>query len=187
MTEPVVPGGDVAADSVEEMAQRLADEKVRSTLGEYEKQLADMMAKAEQAFAAQQHQLNLQSQSLQAQITATRQQAGPPEAVVVSASLAQRVKSIADAHPDLPKAHFAGVLDQAARLDEAVQATAKGDADTSEPERLANSVISFFERVHPRVSSKFLEGAGAAVEEAERILEKLPELAPVAGAIAAAV
>lgn len=190
---PQQPVPDVASEyvnagqSVDDMAQQLADAKIRSTLGEYEKQLADMMAKAETAFAQQQAQLDAQRAQLAGQIAAVKQQTGPPAAVVLSASLAQRVASIAAAHPDIRPAHFVGVVGQAQRLDEAVAAAAKGEGPVAEAERLANGVITWFERSHPRTSSKFLEGAHEVVSEAERIIEALPELAPVAEAIASAV
>lgn len=176
-----------AGETVDAMAQRLADEKVKSTLGAFEKQLADVMAKAETAFAQQQATLDAQRAQLAGQIAAVRAQTGPPQAVVLSASLAQRVQSIAAAHPDIRPAHFLGVVGQAQRLDEAVAAAAKGEGPIAEAERLANGVITWFERSHPRTSSKFLEGAHEVVSEAERILEVLPELAPVAEAIASAV
>ena len=184
---PTVAGAETAAPTVEEMAQKLADDKIRSTLGDYEQQLADMMAKAETAFAQQQAQLDAQRAQLAGQIAAVRAQAGPPEAVTLAASLAQRVKSIADANPDITPTHFLGVVDQAARLNEAAQAAAAGDGPAGEVERLANAVVTWFTRSHPRASSKPLEGMHAALDEAERILEKLPELAPAAEAIAAAV
>jgi hypothetical protein len=182
-----VSGAGTAAPTVEQMAQNLADEKIRSTLGEYEKQLADMMARAEAAFAQQQQQLDAQRTQLAGQIAAVRAQAGPPQAIILAESLAQRVKSIASANPDIHPLHFTGVTQQADRLHEAVKAAADGSGAVAEAERLANAVMTWFTRSHPRVSSKFLEGAGTALDEAERILEALPELAPVAEAIAAAV
>lgn len=182
-----VGGSETAAPTLDEMAQRLADEKIRSTLGDYERQLADMMAKAETAFAQQQAQLDAQRAQLAGQIAAVRAQAGPPEAVTLAASLAQRVKSIASANPDISPVHFVGVVDQANRLNEAVQAAAKHEQSTAEVERLANAVHTWFTRSHPRASSKVLEMSGAALDELERIIEKLPELAPAAEAIAAAV
>ena len=182
-----VAGAETAAPTVEEMAQSLADAKIRSTLGEYEKQLADMMAKAEAAFASQQQQLDAQRAQLAGQIAAVRQQAGPPVAVLLSASLAQRVKSIAAANPDIAPLHFAGVIGQAERLDEAVKAVASGDGPAAEAERLATAVVTWFTRSHPRVSSKPLEGLHAALDEAERIVAALPELVPAAEAIASAV
>lgn len=182
-----VGGAETAAPSVEEMAQQLADAKLRSTLGDYERQLADMMERAQSAFAQQQAQLDAQRAQLAGQIAAVRAQAGPPEAVTLSASLAQRVQSIANANPDISPVHFVGVVQQAQRLDEAVQAAAKGEGTPAEAERLANAVVTWFTRAHPRASSKPLEMAGAVLDEAERIIEKLPELAPAAEAIAAAV
>jgi hypothetical protein len=182
-----VAGADTAAPTVDEMARKLADEKIRSTLGEYEKQLADMMAKAETAFAQQQAQLDAQRAQLAGQIAAVRAQAGPPEAITLAAALAQRVKSIAAANPDIHPAHFLGVLGQAERLNDAVQAAHAGEGTVAEVERLANGVVQWFTRSHPRASSKFLEGAHEVLSEAERIVEALPELAPAAEAIAAAV
>lgn len=182
-----VAGEGTAAPTVDEMAQRLADEKIRSTLGEYEKQLADMMAKAESAFAQQQAQLDAQRAQLAGQIAAVRAQAGPPQALTLAESLATRVQSIAAAHPDLGALHFAGVTDQAARLLDAAKAAHAGDGPVAEVERLASAVTTWFTRTHPRATSKFLEGSHAALDEAERILELLPELAPAAEAIASAV
>lgn len=184
---PTVAGADTAAPTVEEMAEQLADAKIRSTLGDWEKQLNETMARAADSFAQQQATLQAQIAVLQGQLAAVRQQAGPPEAVVLSASLAQRVKSIANANPDIRPLHFEGVVQQAERLDEAVKAAASGDASTAEAERLANAVITWFTRSHPRVSSKPLEQVHAVLDEAERILEALPELSPDAQAIAAAV
>lgn len=184
---PSVPGAETAAPTLDEMAQQLADAKLRSTLGDFEKQLADVMAKAEQSFAQQQAQLDAQRAQLAGQIAAVRAQAGPPAAVTLAASLAQRVQTIAASNPDISPLHFAGVTDQANRLNDAVQAAAKGDGTTAEVERLANAVVTWFTRSHPRVSSKPLEMSHAVLDEAERIIEALPELAPVAEAIAAAV
>lgn len=188
MSEPTdVSGAGTAAPTVEAMAQELADAKIRSTLGEYEKQLADMMAKAEAAFAQQQQQLDAQRTQLAGQIAAVKAQTGPPAAIVLAESLATRVKSIAAANPDIHPLHFTGVTQQADRLNEAVKAAADGSGAVAEAERLAHAVTQWFTRSHPRASSKFLEGAHEALSEAERILEALPELAPVAEAIAAAV
>lgn len=182
-----VGGADTAAPTVEEMAQKLADAKLQSTLGEWEKQLADVMARAEQGFAQQQATLDAQRAQLAGQIAAVRAQVGPPQALVLAESLATRVQSIAAANPDIHPVHFAGVTDQAARLLDAVKAAHSGDGPVAEAERLANAVTTWFTRSHPRASSKFLEGAHAALDEAERIIEALPELVPVAEAIAAAV
>jgi hypothetical protein len=192
MSEPGQPvtdvsGADIAAPTVEQMAQELADSKIRSTLGDFEKKLAQMMADAEKGFADQQRQLDAQRAQLAGSIASVRAQAGPPEATLLAASLAQRVQSIANANPDIHPAHFLGVTDQASRLDEAVKAVADGNGAVADAERLAHSVITWFERSHPRASSKFLEGASTALDEAERILALLPELVPAVEAIAAAV
>src|SRR5215469_6521117 len=178
-----VSGTGTSAETVDEMAQRLADAKIRSTLSDWEQQLNARMSEAAQAFTSQQESLQQQLQALQAQLAGLRQQAGPPEAQLVAESLAQRVQSIADANPDLGKLHFAGVADQAQRLAGAVRAVADGSGDPAEAERLAGAVASFYERAHPRKSGKFLEGYHEVLNEAERVLELLPDLAPAAGAI----
>jgi len=188
---PEVSGTGTAADQVEAMAQRLADEKVRTTLGDFERELAAKMAAAEEAFAAQSASLAAQVRQFQGQIAAVRAAAGPPEALLLSESLAARVQSIAAGNPDLPRLHWAGVTDQASRLHAAVQAAAGSGEYEGDPladaERLANSVVTWFERRHPRLSSKVLEGAGEVTNEAERILDLLPELVPAVQAIASAV
>lgn len=192
MTDPgqpgtEVPGAGTAAENVSEMSGQLADAGVAVQLGEFERRLAKMMSDAEAAFAAQQQQLDAQRQQLAGQIQAARAQAGPPEALLLSESLAKRVQSIAAANPDIHPIHFHGVLDQANRLDEAVKAAADGSGPVADAERLAHSVITFFERTHPKATSKVLEGAHTAVDEAERILGLLADLAPVAEAVIAAV
>jgi hypothetical protein len=185
---PEVASGYVSAgDTVEAMAAKMADDKIRSTLGDWEKRLSETMSRAEQAFTGQQETLQAQIAQLQGQLATVRAQAGPPEALTVARSLADRLPAIAAAHPDLGKLHFAGVIGQGHLLSEAVEAVSKGEAGIGDAERLANGIITWFERWHPRVSGKVLETAGAAVEEAERILALLPELAPAVTAIAAAV
>jgi hypothetical protein len=189
MTDPQtdVSGAGTAAPTVDEMAQNLAGTDVNSALSDFEKRLAKMMADAEAGFAQQQATLDAQRAQLAGQIAAVRAQAGPPEAIILAESLAQRVQSIAAANPDIHPLHFTGVTQQAARLNDAVKAAASGDGAVAEAERLANAVTQWFTRSHPRVSSKFLEGAHEVLSEAERILEALPELAPAAEAIASAV
>jgi hypothetical protein len=182
-----VAGTGTAEQSVDEMAQALADAKIRSTLSQYEAELNDMMAKASSSFAQQQAQLDAQRAQLAGQIAAVRQQTGPPAAVLLSASLAQRVKTIADSNPDISRLHFAGVVDQANRLSDAVNAAANGQGPAADAERLANSVVTWFTRSHPRVSSKVLEMSHAVLDEAERIIEALPELVPAVAAVASAV
>jgi hypothetical protein len=182
-----VSGAGTAAPTVDEMAQNLAAENIPAMLSDFEKKLAQMMADAEKGFAAQQATLDAQRAQLAGQIAAVRQQTGPPQAVVLAESLAQRVKSIAAANPDIHPVHFVGVTGQADRLNDAVKAAADGSGAVAEAERLANAVTQWFTRSHPRASSKFLEGAHEALSEAERILEALPELAPAAEAIASAV
>jgi hypothetical protein len=182
--EGIIPGAVNASESVEQMAEQLAQQKLRSTLGDFEAMVADTMAKANAAFSEQQGVLQQQIKSLTDQLAAVRVQAGPPSVLLLAKSLAQRVTSISQAHPDLGALHFAGVTSQAASLADAVEAAVNGTGPVSEAERLVNSVGTWFTRTHPRLSSKFLEGMHGAVDEAERIAEGLAELAPVAAAVA---
>jgi hypothetical protein len=182
-----IPGSDTAADSLAEMAKAMADQQIRSTLSQHEKQIADMMATAQKAFDAQSAGLQAQIAQLTGQLAAVRAQAGPPEALLLADSLAARVRAIADANPDLGKLHFAGVTDQAGRLAAAVRAATDGTGTTHEAGLLVQSVTSWFERSHPRASGKVLEGWHAALEELERIAEGLGKLEPVAAAVAAAI
>lgn len=183
----VIPGADTSADSVEAMARSLADAQIRAALSDYEKRMAAMLADAQAAMSTQKSMFEQQAAALQSQLAAVRKQAGPPEPLLLAESLAQRVKSIATANPDLGKLHFAGVIGQAERLHEAVSAVADGTGTVHEAELLVQAVTGWFTRSHPRISGKFLEGAHAAVDELERIAEGIAELAPVVGAIAAAV
>ena len=180
-------GADTAAPTVDQMAQNLAADNIPAMLSDFEKKLAQMMADAEKGFAAQQATLDAQRAQLAGQIAAGGQQKGPPQAGVLGEAVGQRVQSIANANPDIHPLHFTGITQQAARLNDAVKAAADGSGAVAEAERLANAVTQWFTRSHPRASSKFLEGAHEVVSEAERILEALPELAPAAEAIAAAV
>lgn len=182
-----IPGSDTAADSIAEMAKAIADQQIRSTLSDYEKQIAAMLAQAQQGFDSQKASFEAQIAGLTQQLAAVRAQAGPPEPLLLAESVAGRVKAIAAANPDLGRLHFAGVTDQADRLAAAVRAAADGSGTTHEAGMLAQSVASWFERAHPRVSGKLLEGAHAALEELERIAEGLGKLEPVAAAVAAAV
>ena len=103
--------------------------------------------------------------------------------LLLAKSLAQRVHSIASHNPDIHPAHFIGVKDQAARLHDATQAAVNGTGSVQEVVRLAQAVTSWFTRTHPRASGKVLEGTGAALDEAERILDGIAELEPaLAGA-----
>lgn len=182
-----IPGADTAAPSLEEMAQQLADQKIRSVLSDYEREMADMMAKAQAAYQQQSAAITAQIAQLQGQLAAVRQQAGPPEPLLLANSLAGRVKSIAAANPDLGQLHFTGVIGQAERLAEAVTNAANGTGTVHEAELLTQAVTGWFTRTHPRASSKLLEGTHAALHELERIGEGLAELAPAAAAVAAAV
>lgn len=167
-----------AGQSIEEMmAQR-----VRVALSGFEQQLADQMKAAEAAFASQQSTI----EALTRQLASVRAQAGPPVAELLASSLADRVQAIAKANPDLGAQHFTGVITQAASLADEVKAVAGGSGDASRVEQLANGIGAWFARVHPRLSGKVLEGAHAAMDEAERIIEALPELAPAAAAVAKA-
>lgn len=173
--------GTDAGPTVEQMADQLAAQKVRAAMSDFEQQLNDVMGKSQAAFESQQQQIALLTRQLQT----VRAQAGPPTAVLLAKSLATRVQSIATAHPDLGAMHFAGVISQAGQLADEVQAVADGKASgPAEAERIAANVARWFTRSHPRLSAKVLEGWHAAVDEAERIVEELPNILPAAAAVA---
>jgi len=171
--------GTDAGESVEAMQQAA----VRAAMSDYEERLAAMMKAAGEQTKQWAQQFDLMSR----QLATVQAQAGPPTATLLAASLATRVDSIARAHPDLGALHFSGVLGQAQVLAGEVKDVASGSGDPGRVEQLANGVISWFTRVHPKASGKFLEGAHAAVDEAERIIGELPSLLPAAAAIMKAV
>lgn len=173
---------DQGTDAGESM-QAMQDAAVRAAMSDYEQKLKDMMAAAEAQAAQFQQQFDLMSR----QLATVRQQAGPPVAGLLADSLAQRVQSIAIANPDLGGTHFAGVLSQAQALADEVRDIAGGSGDVHRAEQLAGGITAWFTRAHPRISGKFLEGAHAALDEAERIVEELPSLVPAAAAIMKAV
>ncbi len=176
------PATDATA-SIEEIKQGA----VRAALGEWEKMLAETLAKAQQSFDDQRAQLENQLAAMTRQLQTVRQQAGPPDAQRLADSVAGRLKAIAVANPDLGALHFAGVISQGEQLAEQVKQLAEGTSgDTAGVERVAHGIGAWFTRVHPRASSKFLEGAHIALDELERIVEALPELVPAASAIASA-
>ena len=162
-----------------ETVQQMQDAAVRAAMSDYEAKLAAMMKAADEQSAMFAKQFDL----MQRQLATVRQQAGPPVAGLLADSLATRIQSIATAHPDLGAAHFSGVLGQAQTLADEVKALAAGSGDAHRVEQLANGIGQWFTRVHPRISGKFLEGAHAALDEAERIVEELPNLIPAAAAL----
>lgn len=164
-----------AGDSVKAMQ----DQAVRAAMSDYEAKLASMMAAAD----AQAAQFAAQFDLMQRQLATVRQQAGPPVAGLLADSLATRVQTIANTHPDLGAAHFSGVLGQAQTLADEVRAVAAGAGDVHRVEQLAGGIGAWFTRVHPKISGKFLEGSHAALDEAERIIEELPNLVPAAAAL----
>lgn len=168
--------GTDAGASVEEMIAAA----VRQKLSAFETQLEDQMTKAQEAFTSQQATI----EALTRQLATVRAQAGPPVAQLLASSLATRVKSIATANPDLGTKHFAGVISQTESLEGQVKDIADGNASGSaavnSAQQTAAGIASWFTRVHARISGKFLEGAHAALDEAERIAEELPQLVPAA-------
>jgi hypothetical protein len=166
-----------------ESVQAMQEQAVRAAMSDYEAKLKAMMDAAESQAAQWAKQFDV----MQRQLASVQAQAGPPTATLLAASLATRVDSIAKANPDLGAAHFAGVRSQAQSLADVVKDVAAGNGDPNRAEQLASGIASWFTRVHPRASSKVLEGAHAALDEAERIVEELPKLAPAAAAIASAV
>lgn len=177
VSDVVQPDQNVDADESIEAMKAAA---VQAAMSDYEKKLKDMMAAAE----AQSEQFAKQFSMMSRQLATVRQQAGPPVAGLLATSLATRVQNIAIANPDLGAAHFSGVLGQAQTLAEEVSDVAAGKGDVHRAEQLANGIAAWFTRAHPRISSKALEGMHAALDEAERIVEELPNLVPMAAAIA---
>lgn len=167
--------GTDAAESV----QQMQDAAVRAAMSDYEAKLAAMMKAADEQSAQFAKQFDL----MQRQLATVRQQAGPPVAGLLADSLATRVKSIMIANPDLGAAHFSGVVGQAEVLADEVKALAAGNGDAARVEQLANGIATWFTRAHPRISGKVLEGMHAALDEAERIVEELPNLVPAAAAL----
>jgi hypothetical protein len=167
---------DLGVDAGESIDQ-IKQQAVRAAMSDFEKQLNETLANAQNAFASQQSQIDM----LTRQLATVRQQAGPPVAGLLAASLAQRVKSIAIANPDLGAGHFAGIISQTESLADEVGQLAGGSGGSQDRvEQLAASVEQWFNRVHARSSGKFLEGAGSALDEAERIVEELANMAPAA-------
>jgi len=156
---------------------------IRQALGEFEAQVAAQMAAAQAAFDNQLRRQQAIIGQLAAQIQTVRAKAGPPDAVLLARSLAQRAKSIAVANPDLGAQHFTGLISQTATLEAEVAALADGNGDQNRVEQLAHGVELWFTRTHPRLSGKVLEGWHAALDEAERIVDGLGELTPVAAAV----
>jgi hypothetical protein len=175
---------DTSVDAGESI-EKIKEQAVRAALSDFESQLNDTLARSQAAFSAQQDQIDM----LTRQLATVKQQAGPPVAGLLADSLAQRVKSIAIANPDLGAKHFAGIISQTESLAGAVKSLAGGDTSVSadDIERSAAGVYRWFTHTHMRSSGKFLEGAGAALDEAERLVDELPNLAPLAKTVLAAV
>lgn len=176
-----VQAPDQGTDAGENI-KAMQDQAVRAAMSDYEAKLSAMIAQSEQQNAEWAKQFGM----MQRQLATVQQQAGPPVATLLATSLAGRVASIARANPDLGAAHFSGVLSQAQTLADEVKDLAAGNGDENRVEQLAGGIVSWFTRVHPRTSGKVLEGSHAALDEAERIVEELPKLAPVAAAIGSA-
>jgi hypothetical protein len=172
------PGTD-AGDTV----QQITENPIPAALSDYEAKLNAMMRAADEQAAAYEKQFD----QMRRQLQTVQAQAGPPTATLLATSLATRVQTIANSNPDLGRAHFAGVIGQAQNLADEVGDTAAGKSNGDRAEQIANGIVKWFTSSHPRLSGKYLEGAGEVVNEAERILEELPNLAPAALAIASAV
>jgi hypothetical protein len=177
-----VQGADQGTDAGDNI-RAMQEQAVRAAMSDYEGKLARMIAESERQNAQWAEQFGL----MQRQLATVRQQAGPPVATLLADSLAVRVDSIAKAHPDLGAAHFAGVLSQAQSLAAEVKEVAAGNETEDRAQQLIGGITTWFTRVHPRASGKFLEGMHAALDEAERIAEELPKLVPAITAIASAV
>lgn len=168
-----------ATESVEEMAQRLADQKLRQAMSDYEQKLNDLLAQSQKQFSAQ----NAQLQALQAQLAGVRAQAGPPMAVTLANAISTRLASIAAANPDRGPGHWSGVVDQGSRLAEAITAAAGSDhpgTQLAEAATLSHGIGQFLTRVTPRVSGKPVEGSDVLLDELERLADAVTELQPAA-------
>lgn len=180
--------GDVQADPGTDAGETIEQIKagaVRAALGQFEQELAATLAKARDDFSAQQSTMEAEIARLTRALATVRSQAGPPEAQQLADALAVRVKSIAVANPDLGTVHFAGLISQGEQLAEHVKALAEGQStDPAAATTVAHGMAQWFARVHPRISGKLLEGAGVAMDELERIVELLPDIMPVAAAVA---
>lgn len=165
-------GGTDAGETIEQIRQQIQ----RDVLLPMETQIQAMMdaAKEQQAaLVAQIQAQQAQMATLQARLTATQAQVGPPAATLYAASVAQRVRSIAAANPDLGGAHFAQVIAAADAIADKGKDVAKGAAEPAELEKLAAPVEKFFARSR-------VEGAGTVVAELAHMAEELAKLAVAA-------
>lgn len=164
--------GTDAGATMEQIRQQVQ----REVLLPMETKIQEMMdaAKAQQAtLLAQIEAQQAQMLQLQNRLTATQAQVGPPSATVYAASVAQRVRSIAAANPDLGGQHFAQVISWADAIADKGKEVAKGAAEPGELEKLAAPVEKFFSRSR-------VEGAGTVVAEIAHMAEELAKLAAVA-------
>jgi hypothetical protein len=127
------------------------------------------------AAQAQQDQLMAQIAQLQGQLSATQAKVGPPSFKLYADSVAQRVRSIATANPNLGANHFVPVIDAADQLAAAAKDVAAGKADPGELARLSAPVERFFAR-HP----SFIEGGGTLVSELGHLADEAAKIAVAA-------
>lgn len=160
------PGTD-AGETIEQIKQAA----VRAALTDFERQLQATLADAQ----AQRDDLKAQIDVLMRQVQSVRAQAGPPLHHLLADAIATRLASIAAANPDLGNQHFAGVADQAGRLNDAVKGLDEGGT-VAEARRLGAAVTTWLYRAHPRVSTKRLEGSDILADELERLDEELAQL-----------
>lgn len=160
--DPAAAGGEAdAGATIEQIRQQVT----REVLLPMETRIEEMMAAAR----AQQDAMSKQVAQLQAQLAGTQAQVGPPAYQLYAAAVAQRVKSLAAAHP---ATDLASVSAAAARLADVAQDVAAGKADPGDLASAAVPVELHFLRVAPH-----LEGASTVVAELAHLADEAAKIA----------
>lgn len=155
--DPAAAGGEAdAGATIEQIRQQVT----REVLLPMETRIEEMMAAAR----AQQEEMSRKVAQLQAQLTSTQAQVGPPAYQLYAAAVAQRVKSLAAAYP---AQDLRGVSAAAARLADVAQDVAAGKADPADLANAAVPVELHFLRIAPH-----LEGASTVVAELAHLADE---------------
>jgi hypothetical protein len=152
--------------------ERIRQQVTRDVLLPMETKIQAMMDAAQ----AQQDQLRGQIEALQGQLQATRAQVGPPAATLYATSVAQRVRSVAAANPDLGQAHFAPAVAAADKLAAVSADVTAGKAEVSDLAAAAAPVQQWFTTRRGR----FVEGADTVLAELGHLAEETAKLAAAA-------
>ena len=163
-SEVVQDGGPDAGAFVEQVRAQVT----REVLLPMETQINAMMKAAQD----QQDALLKQITALQGQLSATQAKVGPPAFRLYADSVAQRVRSLAAANPNLGRDHFAPVIEKADELAAAARDVAGGKAGADVLEKLASPIERFFTR-HP----SFIEGGGTLVAELGHLADEAAKIA----------